>query len=42
MLVYGAKDLILTGYTDSDLQIDKDSKKSMSGLVLTLNGRAVV
>ena len=42
MLVYGAKDLILTRYTDSDLQIDKDSKKSMSGSVLTLNGRAVV
>ena len=37
-LVYGAKDLILTGYTDSDFQTDKESKKSTSGLVFTLNG----
>ncbi|TYK03189.1 gag/pol protein [Cucumis melo var. makuwa] len=42
MLVYGAKDLILTGYTDSDFQTDEDSRKSTSGLVFTLNGRAVV
>ncbi|KAA0049916.1 gag/pol protein [Cucumis melo var. makuwa] len=42
MLVYGAKDLILTGYTDSDFQTDKDSRKSTSGSVFTLNGRAVV
>ncbi|KAA0065617.1 gag/pol protein [Cucumis melo var. makuwa] len=28
MLVYGSKDLILTGYTDSDFQTDKDSRKS--------------
>ncbi|KAA0063702.1 gag/pol protein [Cucumis melo var. makuwa] len=26
MLVYGSKDLILTGYTDSDFQSDKDAK----------------
>ena len=26
MLVYGAKDLILTGYIDSDFHTDKDSK----------------
>ncbi|KAA0055518.1 gag/pol protein [Cucumis melo var. makuwa] len=42
MLVYGAKDLILIGYTDSDFQTDKDSRKSTSGLVFTLNGGAVV
>ncbi|TYK11834.1 gag/pol protein [Cucumis melo var. makuwa] len=42
MLVYGAKDLILIGYTDSDFQTDKDSRKSTSGSVFTLNGGAVV
>ena len=42
MLIYGAKDLILTGYTDFDFQTDKDSRKSMSGLVYTLNGGIVV
>ncbi|TYK01831.1 gag/pol protein [Cucumis melo var. makuwa] len=42
MLVYGSKDLILTGYTDSDFQIDKDARKSTSGSVFTLNGGAVM
>ncbi|KAA0040928.1 gag/pol protein [Cucumis melo var. makuwa] len=42
MLVYGSKDLILTGYTDSDFQTDKDARKSTSGSVFTLNGGAVV
>ena len=42
MLVYGVKDLILTGYNDFDLQTDKDSKKSMWGSVFTLNGGAVI
>ncbi|TYK19425.1 gag/pol protein [Cucumis melo var. makuwa] len=42
MLVYGAKDLILTGYTDFDFQTDKDSRKSTSRSVFTLNGGAVV
>ncbi|KAA0050384.1 gag/pol protein [Cucumis melo var. makuwa] len=42
MLVYGTKDLILTGYTDSDFQTDKDARKSTSGSVFTLNGEAVV
>ncbi|KAL0548750.1 hypothetical protein IC582_013218 [Cucumis melo] len=42
MLVYGAKDLILTGYTDFDFQTDKDSRKSTSGSVFTLNGGVVV
>ncbi|KAA0062649.1 gag/pol protein [Cucumis melo var. makuwa] len=27
MLVYGTKDLILTGYTNSDFQTDKDARK---------------
>ncbi|KAA0065524.1 gag/pol protein [Cucumis melo var. makuwa] len=42
MLVYGTKDLILTGYTDSDFQTDRDARKSISGSVFTLNGGAVV
>ena len=42
MLVYGAEDLILTGYTDSDFQTDKDSRKSTSGSVFTLNGEVGV
>ena len=42
MLVYGDKDLILTGYTDSDFQGDKDSRKSTSGAVFTLGGAAIV
>ncbi|KAA0050105.1 gag/pol protein [Cucumis melo var. makuwa] len=42
MLVYGAKDLILTGYTDSYFQTDKDSRKSTSESVFTLNGEVVV
>ncbi|KAA0046983.1 gag/pol protein [Cucumis melo var. makuwa] len=42
MLVYGSNDMILTGYTDSDFQTDKDAKKSTSGSVFTLNGGAVV
>ena len=37
MLVYGAKDLILTGYTNSDFQTNKDFRKSTSGSVVTLN-----
>ncbi|KAA0054500.1 gag/pol protein [Cucumis melo var. makuwa] len=42
MLVYGSKDLILTRYTDSDFQTNRDSRKSTSGLVFTLNGGVVV
>ena len=42
MLVYGTKDLILTGYTNFDFQTDKDAKKSTSGLIFTLNGGEVV
>ncbi|TYK04221.1 gag/pol protein [Cucumis melo var. makuwa] len=42
MLVYGTKDLILTGYTDSDFQTDKDARKSTSGSVFTLNEGTIV
>ncbi|KAA0051190.1 gag/pol protein [Cucumis melo var. makuwa] len=42
MFVYGSKDLILTGYTNSDFQTDKDARKSTLGSVFTLNGGAVV
>ncbi|KAA0041461.1 gag/pol protein [Cucumis melo var. makuwa] len=42
MLVYGSKDLILTGYTDSDFQTDKDARKSISRSVFTLNEGAAV
>ncbi|TYK25935.1 gag/pol protein [Cucumis melo var. makuwa] len=42
MLVYGAKDLILTEYTDSDFQTYKDSRKYTLGSVITLNEGAVV
>ena len=42
MLVYSGSDLNLLGYTDSDFQSDKDSRKSTSGSVFTLNGGAVV
>ncbi|KAA0041564.1 gag/pol protein [Cucumis melo var. makuwa] len=41
MLVYGPKDLILIGLTLISKPI-KDSKKSTSGSVFTLNGRVVV
>ena len=42
MLMYRTKDLILTRYTDSDFQTDKDVRKSTSGSIFTLNGGAVV
>uniref|UniRef100_A0A9I9E9S3 Gag/pol protein n=1 Tax=Cucumis melo TaxID=3656 RepID=A0A9I9E9S3_CUCME len=42
MLVYDTKDLILTRYTDSDFQTDKDARKSISGSIFTLNGGSVV
>ena len=41
-LVYGTKDLILIGYTDSDFQTDKDFRKFKSGLVFSLNEGALV
>ena len=42
MLVYSGSDLEPTGYTDSDFQSDKDSRKSTSGSVFTLGSGAVV
>ena len=42
MLVYSGGDLNLLGYTESDFQSDKDSRKSTSGSVFTLGGGAVV
>ena len=42
MLVYSGRDLNPIGYTDSDFQLDKDSRKSTSGSIFTLGGRAVV
>ncbi|KAA0033687.1 gag/pol protein [Cucumis melo var. makuwa] len=42
MLVYGSKDMILTGYIDSVFQPYKDDRKSTSGLVFTLYRGAVL
>ncbi|KAA0066797.1 gag/pol protein [Cucumis melo var. makuwa] len=42
MLVYSTKDLILTGYTDSDYQTDKNARNSTSGSVFTLHGGTIV
>ena len=42
MLVYSDENLSITGYTDSDFQIDKDDHKSISGSVFTLGGGAIV
>ena len=42
MLVYSSGDLNLLGCTDFDFQADKDSRKSTSGLVLTLGSGVVV
>ena len=40
-LVYGGSDLKLEAYSDSSFQSDPDDSKSISGYVITLNGRAV-
>jgi hypothetical protein len=42
MLVYKASDLMPMGYTDSDFQSCRDSRKSTSGCVFTLGGGAVI
>ena len=42
MLMYSGGDLNPIGYTDSDFQLDKDSRKSTSGSIFTLSGGAVV
>ena len=42
MLVFSGIDLKMIGYTDSDFQEDRDSRRSTSGSVFTLNGGSVV
>ena len=42
MLVYSREDLTPIGYTNSDFQFDKDSKKSTFSSLFTLGGRAIV
>ena len=41
VLVYRCEDLIPIGYTNSDFQLDLNFKKSTSGCVLTLGGKAI-
>ncbi|XP_075095304.1 secreted RxLR effector protein 161-like [Nicotiana tabacum] len=41
MLVYYSDDLVPIGYTDSDFQSDRDSRKSTSENVFTLGGGAI-
>ncbi|XP_070032554.1 secreted RxLR effector protein 161-like [Nicotiana tomentosiformis] len=41
MLVYHSGDLVPIGYTDSDFQSDRDSRKSISEYVFTLGGGAI-
>ena len=42
ILVYSGKDLTPLGYTDSNFQSDRDSRKLTSGLVFTLGGGTIV
>ena len=42
ILVYSGGDLNSIGYTDSDFQLDKESRKSTSRSIFTLGGGAVV
>ena len=41
MLVFQDKSLVPIGYTDSDFQSDRDSRKPTSGYVFTLGGGAI-
>ena len=41
MLVYQVDSLVPLGYTDLDFQSDSYSRKSTSGYVFTLGGRAI-
>nr|XP_033514417.1 secreted RxLR effector protein 161-like [Nicotiana tomentosiformis] len=41
MLVYHSDGLVPIGYTDSNFQSDRDSRKSISGNVFTLGGGAI-
>ena len=41
-LIYGGdEELVVTAYTDTSFQSDKDDSKSQSGFVFTINGGAV-
>ena len=42
MLVFEDENLVPIGYTDSDFQSDRDSRKSTSGYVFTLGGEVPV
>ena len=42
MLVYSREELNVIGYTDSNFQSDKYSKKSTSSSGFTLVGRAII
>ena len=42
MLIFLGTDLKMIGYTDSDFQTDRDSRRSTSGSVFTLNGGLMV
>ncbi|PKA64902.1 Retrovirus-related Pol polyprotein from transposon TNT 1-94 [Apostasia shenzhenica] len=42
MLVYFGGDLIPIGYTDSDFQLDRDSRELTSGTVFILGGGAII
>ncbi|XP_075083266.1 secreted RxLR effector protein 161-like [Nicotiana tabacum] len=41
ILVYHSDDLVPIGYTDSDFQSDRDSRKSTLGNVFTMGSRAI-
>jgi hypothetical protein len=41
ILVYHCEDLTTIGYTDSEFQLDRDSRKSTSRYVYTLDGGAI-
>ena len=41
-MVYSGDDLKIVGYTDSEIQGDRDSRKSISGSVFTLRGAAII
>ncbi|XP_057468143.1 secreted RxLR effector protein 161-like [Actinidia eriantha] len=41
MLIYGSEDLTPIGYSDSNFQSDRDSRKSTSGYMFTLGGGAI-
>ena len=40
-LVYGDKELIVSGYVDASFDTDPDDSKSQTGYVFTLNGGAI-